>query len=180
MPERTVICNTSPLLYLHQVSRLELLHELYGDVKTTPAVKDELRVGHERGVDVPELSDIDWLSVEAPRSADILPAIVDLGPGEAEVLALGLQFADSLLILDDRLARRIAKLNRLSVTGTLGVLIRAKEKGFLTEIRPTIDRLLTTSLRMSPALLRTVLDEANEPWDDFKEDSDRLRPPENV
>ena len=85
MPEQTVICNTSPLLYLHQVSRLELLHELYGDVRIPPAVKDELQVGYERGVDVPRATNIDWINVEAPNSASLLPAIVDLRLGEAEV-----------------------------------------------------------------------------------------------
>ena len=53
------------------------------------------------------------------------------------------------------------------------MLIRAKENGLVNEIRPTIDRLLTTSLRMSPALLRAVLHEANEPWDDVNEGADR-------
>lgn len=172
MPERTVVCNTSPLLYLHQVSQLEILQKLYGEVKIPPAVQNELDVGRERGVDVPQPTDIEWISIDVPTSTAILPAIVDLGAGEAEVLALGLQFKDSLLILDDRLARRIAKLNRLAVTGTLGVLIRAKQKGLLQEIRTTIDRLRDTSLRMTPALVRTVLQEANEPWEDLEERSD--------
>jgi predicted nucleic acid-binding protein len=69
MPERIVICNTSPLLYLHQVSRLELLHELYGEITIPPAVKNELRVGHERGVNVPKVSDIDWIRSRRSRGS---------------------------------------------------------------------------------------------------------------
>jgi predicted nucleic acid-binding protein len=162
MPERSVICNTSPLLYLHQVSCLELLAKLYGRIIVPPAVESELSVGRERGVNVPVISELNWIMSRTPAARNVLSAVMDLGPGEAEVLALGLEMRDSLLILDDRLARRIARLNGLRVTGTLGILVRAKKAGLVSAIAPILEKLRATSLWLSPELLQWALEEANE------------------
>jgi len=61
MPDRLVISNTSPLLYLHQVGHLELLLRLYGQVQVPSAVREELRAGVELGVAVPDIGALDWL-----------------------------------------------------------------------------------------------------------------------
>jgi len=61
MPEREVVSNTSPLLYLHQVGQLDLLHRLYEQVIVPAAVRDELRAGAVRGVSTPEVDRIPWL-----------------------------------------------------------------------------------------------------------------------
>src|SRR5436305_8942015 len=121
MPDRVVVCNTSPLLYLHQVGQLELLQFLYGRIRIPAAVRDELRAGAERGVDTPDLEKYAWIDVEPLRDATLLPVVVDLGAGEAEAIALALFFPESLLILDDGLGRRSARLIQLTITGTLGV-----------------------------------------------------------
>ncbi len=151
MPERVVICNTSPLLYLHQVSKLELLAELYGEVTVPPAVESELRAGQQRAIDVPMVSDIGWIHIRSPSAKNLPPSPVDLGVG-AQVIALGLELEGSLLVLDDRLARRVARVNGLPVTGTLGILLRAKEAGFLTAIRPTLAQLQKTTMWLPESL----------------------------
>ena len=162
MPESLVVCNTSPLLYLHQVSCLEILYKLYERIVVPPAVENELKVGRERGVDGPRCLPVAVGGHPDTGARTLLPAVVDLGPREAEVLALGLEIPDSLLVLDDQLARRIARLNGLLVTGTLGILIRAKKSGFLDEVRPTIEKLRETSLWLSQGLIRSALQEADE------------------
>jgi predicted nucleic acid-binding protein len=121
-----VIVNTSPLLYLHQVGCLELLQQLYGTITVPPAIPQELEIGKLQGVDVPEVNSIEWIQTRPVASATLIPAVIDLGQGEAEVIALGLENPDSLLIFDDSLARRIADLYGLRYTGTLGVLVKAK------------------------------------------------------
>ena len=59
MPDRLVVCNTSPLLYLHQVGRLDLLRDLYGRVQIPMAVRTELQAGAELGVSVPDVEGTD-------------------------------------------------------------------------------------------------------------------------
>ena len=75
----------------------------------------------------------------------------ELGAGEVETLALGLEFPGSLLLLDDRLARRRARSLGLRFTGTLGVVVKAKQVGLLAGVGPVLDRLLVLGFRASPA-----------------------------
>lgn len=162
MPERQVISNTSPLLYLHQVRQLELLEQLYGTLTIPDAVGKELARGGELGFNVPSVEGIVWIHILQIPDAALLPAVVDLGPGEAEVIALGLAHPGSLLILDDQLGRRIAGLNQLTFTGTLGVILKAKRRGLLEAVTPVIQALQDTSMRLGEDLVRLVLEEAGE------------------
>jgi predicted nucleic acid-binding protein len=85
-----------------------------------------------------------------------------LGPGEAEVVALGLEHPGSLLVLDDQLGRRVAHLNAVRYTGTVGVLVKAKQGGHLKEISALIRQLRAAGLWLSDDLVAMVLDQAGE------------------
>jgi hypothetical protein len=89
-------------------------------------------------VEVPDVTALPWIEFKAVQSRALVPAIVDLGPGEAEVIGLGLEHPGSLLILDDRLARQVAALNRIAYTGTVGVLIKGKQAGHLESVRAAL------------------------------------------
>jgi uncharacterized protein len=78
MPEREVISNTSPLLYLHQIGQLDLLPKLYGRVIIPLAVREELRTGAERGFSTPDVDQIHWLDVRTPTDMTLLPMAIDL------------------------------------------------------------------------------------------------------
>jgi predicted nucleic acid-binding protein len=162
MPDRPVICNTSPLLYLHQVGQLGLLRDLYGRVLIPSAVREELRAGGERGCSVPDVDKMEWLHVRTPPETSLIPMVIDLGAGETEAIALALAEPGSLLILDDSLGRRIAHLNGLTLTGTLGVLIKAKKEGLLSEVSPVVDALRQTTMHLTPTLIEAVLKDAGE------------------
>jgi predicted nucleic acid-binding protein len=162
MPDRLVISNTSPLLYLHQVGHLDLLPKLYGRVQIPAAVQEELRAGADQGIAVPDLEGLGWLEIRSLNDPTLLPIVTDLGAGEAEAIALALANPGSLLILDDRLARRIAQLNKVTYTGTLGVLVRAKQGGLLPSVSSVIADLRKTTMHLTEALIETVLEEAGE------------------
>jgi uncharacterized protein len=161
MPDRKVIINTSPLFYLHQVDRLDLLETLYTTITTPTAVQRELQAGQVQGLSIPDLEQLNWVNI-ASANAAFLPNVIDLGEGEAEVIALGIENPGSLLILDDALGRRIARLNQLTCTGTLGVLIRAKELGHLDQVRPVIQRLQDQGMWLSQSVIDTILKLAGE------------------
>lgn len=160
MPE--VIANTSPLQYLHQLDVLELLPGLYGNVVVPPAVAGEIERGRNLGYDLPDLSGLGWLVVSVPESTLLLSLAAGLGVGELEVLALGRERGDSLVILDDARARRCAAVLGLRYTGTLGVLLKAKQVGAVTSIRPLIERLEQLGFRLHPATRKSCLDLAGE------------------
>ena len=104
MPE--VVCDASPIQYLHQTGLLDLLHLRYGAITIPTAVAAELREGTLRGIDLPAFEALDWIRIRQPAGRLLLPIGADLGAGEREVLALGTETSDSLLILDDALARQ--------------------------------------------------------------------------
>lgn len=162
MPDQRVVSNTSPLLYLYQVGQIELLPKLYGSVMIPPAVQDELGRGKEIGAAVPDVETFPWIEIRPLPDATLLPTITDLGPGEAEAIALALFHPGSLLILDDDLGRRIARLNRITFTGTLGVLIKAKQAGLLPKVAPILAALQQTSMWLGRDLIQLVLSETGE------------------
>ena len=159
---RDVICNTSPLQYLHQTELLHLLPSLFEAVQVPSAVAAELAEGKRRGVDLPELAGLPWVAVRSVRDRKLLPLVTSLGNGEKEVLALGLEASDHLLVLDDRYARRHAIAAGLEVTGTLGILLLARERRLLDSVRPALDRLQRLRFRLKAATYRLVLDLAGE------------------
>ena len=161
-PDAKTIANTSPLLYLHQVGHLDLLKHLYQRVIIPRAVQQELQVGQERGVNVPVPSSIEYIQILNPDNPALIPNVTDLGQGEAEVIALGIQYPGSLIILDDQLGRKIAKLNNLKYTGTLGVLIKAKRKGHLTTITPILKELRNQGMWLSDRVVNDILILADE------------------
>lgn len=160
MPE--VICDTSVLFYLHQLQLLHLLPALSGKVIVPPAVLAELAAARELNLDIPELEKMAWVVIRKPASVAALPLVTDLGPGESEVLALALESPDAVVIIDDALARRLAKTLGIRITGTLGVLLSAKRSGLIPLVAPILDALQRLQFRLSPATREAVLKIAGE------------------
>jgi len=163
MPEgREVICDTSPLLYLHAIDKLDLLRSLYGSVIVPLAVVEEIAVGRRIGISSPDVDTIDWCHVMSAPAEVARDALVDLGPGEREVLVLARHRAGSLVVLDDLLARRYASILGVRMTGTLGVLLRAKRSSLLPAIEPLIGQLQQSGFRLDPRTRAAVLALAGE------------------
>ena len=161
MPE-VVISNTSPIFYLHRLRRLDLLQKLYQEIIVPKAVVAELEAGRRQGEDVPELDNYEWIKIRAIRSPQILGLSTDFGLGETEVLALALEESDSLVIIDEKLARKIARLRGLRVTGTAGVLLKAKQEGHILTVKPFIDRLQEIHFHLSDNVRTLILSIAEE------------------
>jgi predicted nucleic acid-binding protein len=165
MPERrqrVVVVNTTPIIALALISRLDLLQHLYGEVVMPPAVQDEVFAAGSTGIGDAEVREATWLqaiSLQDPRRADLL---ADLDRGEAEVIALAQELDAGLVIIDERLARRHAERLGLTLTGTLGVLIRAKEQGLVSTVAPLIDQLQNGGIRLSDGVISEALRLANE------------------
>ena len=131
------ISNTSPLLYLYRIDALNWLPILCNEVQVPQAVVQELSEGRQRGYDVPDPQDYEWLKIVDPRVIPSEWLNLDLGVGELAVLALALEHPKCIVLLDDRQARRIAQAAGLNVWGTLKVLVEAKSQGLVECIAPT-------------------------------------------
>jgi predicted nucleic acid-binding protein len=85
-----------------------------------------------------------------------------LGSGESQTVSLALELKADLVILDDRPARRLAFGLGLPVVGTVGILLRAKQTGFITAVRPLLENLLEVGFRLSPVIRDKALTDAGE------------------
>ena len=161
MPDRLVISNTTPIIALALVQRLELLRMLYGEVWIPPVVAAELQAGGTRAgaVELTTASYIHTVALNDPRRADLLS---DLDRGEAEVIALAQERQADLVIIDERLGRRHARRLGLQITGVLGVLLKAKQLGHLDAMRPCVEQMQQGGIRLSAALVQRVLELAGE------------------
>jgi predicted nucleic acid-binding protein len=157
-----VVCDTSPIQYLHQLGLLHILPTLAERVIVPPAVVTELATGRALGIDLPDLTTLDWVLVRRPTSEPALPLINDLGPGETQVLMLALESRQAIAVLDDALARHVAETLEIPLTGTLGLLIDAKRAGLVTAVAPLLDRLQALRFRLAPHTRAAVLKLAGE------------------
>lgn len=160
MPE--IICNTSPLQYLHQLGLLHLLPALVTRVTVPTAVEKELAVGRALGLSLPDPNVLDWVDIRQPASFVALPLVTDLGPGETEVLALALESSDAVVILDDGMARQVAETLGIRLTGTLGILLDAKRKGLIQAVAPLLDQLQNLRFRLAAHTREAILKLAGE------------------
>jgi predicted nucleic acid-binding protein len=157
-----IICNTSPLQYLHQIGELRILPALAGRIIVPPAVFSELAEGRAQGVDLPNLDGLTWVTARSPLSALATSLIADLGPGETQVLMLALETPGAIVVLDDAHARRVAEARHISLTGTLGLLLDAKRVGLIPSVKPCLDRLQVLRFRLAMPTRAAVLKLARE------------------
>ncbi|HEV2581719.1 MAG TPA: DUF3368 domain-containing protein [Ktedonobacteraceae bacterium] len=108
----------------------------------------------------PDLAQSSWLTVVDDVIID--PTLPLLDVGEAAALTLAQTIGARLVLLDERKARRIAARMGLQVAGTLAVLLRAKQQGHITTIRPIISQMQSQGRRFHPDLIAHLLEEANE------------------
>lgn len=162
-----VVADTSPLFYLAKLGRLTLLRDLFEKVNVPDEVwKETLAATHKHPEILPGLraakSD-EWIIVSQLRMPHAMPELDLLDAGEREAIALARELNADLLIVDDEAGRNVATRLGFTVTGTLGVLISAKQAGLLVALKPEIERLCTeTTFRISAELKNNVIRRAGE------------------
>jgi hypothetical protein len=152
MPERQrVVPDTSCLIALSALSLLDVLHDFYGEVLVPAAVAEEF------GEPLPE-----WV-IQVQGNPLVIAALREsLGRGEAEVIAATAENSNTLAVLDDQRARAIARAMGIRLTGTLGILLRAKREGALTSVHSALDVLEQVGFHMSSELRAKVRELAEE------------------
>lgn len=158
-----VVSNTSPILSLAIIDRLDLLEKLYGRILIAPAVRDEFVVSGDQqpGGQIGSLSWIETRSSANPIVIALLLRECDLG--EAEAIALALESRADLLLLDDRKARSVAAYLGLPIAGLIDILDEAKRAHLIPAVKPVLDDLIARAkFRISRKLYQRVLQNAGE------------------
>jgi predicted nucleic acid-binding protein len=149
---KTIISDASCFIVLSNIGEMELLHSLYSNVVTTPEIADEF------GEKLPE-----WVIVSTVKDMTCQQVLeLQIDKGESSAIALALETSDSVLILDDYKARKVAQSLNLSYIGTIGVIIKAKLSGIIPSVKPILNKMKATNFRLSIELEREALLAAKE------------------
>ena len=149
---RIIISDTSILIIFHKIKELDILRKVYGTVITTPEIAEEF------GEKLPE-----WIKIQSvsdKKYQELIETQVDLG--EASVIALAKEYDDALLLLDDLKARKLAARLNLKITGTFGIIHKAKQMEIISKVKPLINKLLETDFRISDKIITEILTLNNE------------------
>ena len=137
-----VVSNTSPLIALARAGRLDLLQAIHGEIIVPDAVFNEITVAGAGEPGAHEVATMSWIKRQPALNRQLVNALgLDLDAGEAEAIALAMECQADLILLDERMGRHAAQRMGLKVTGTLGILIAAKDRGLLASVRPLLDAL---------------------------------------
>lgn len=159
-----VVSDTSPIANLVVVGQLDLLRQLYGQVVIPPAVYAEInRAGAEHPA-VRAIETATWITTKPVVNQTAAASLkLELDDGEAEAIALALELPADLLLLDERKGRMIAARLGLKFIGLLGVLVAAKQGGWLAQVKPVVDDLKSKAgFWISDELYAEVIRVANE------------------
>lgn len=134
-----VISDTSCFIVLSNIGEIDLLHKVYGNVYTTPEVVAEFAEPLPKWVIIKSAFD--------KSKQAILEMQID--KGESSAIALALEMENSVLILDDLRARKMAAHLGIIYTGTIGVIVKAKVTGVILSIKPILEKLKNTDFHIT-------------------------------
>ena len=150
------VSNSTPLIALSKIGKLGLLRDYFGQICIPKAVYDEVVVNGGILYGAEEVKEADWINVEYVGNAlavESLSMYLDAGESEAIVLA---KEKDCLLIIDDGDGRKAARNMNLTITGTVGILLKAGMDG-KTDLRDSLDELNACGFRLSEKVRDFVL-----------------------
>ena len=150
-----VVSNTTPIISLLKIGKLDLLKELYGRIFIPYAVYQELERGKNKAYYI-NLAVLDWIEIRKIESREFIAYISNLDDGEAEVIMLAKDLNADLVIMDEIIGRKYAKDFNLNITGTLGILLKAKEKGLISSVGILLDNLTEKDTWLNPKLIAKV------------------------
>lgn len=148
-----VVVNATPLIALALVGQLSLLREMFDAVIVPRSVYEEVVIDGYGQPGAAELAQASWIQVVSPaRAVTLEPMLLGLDSGELSVLLLAQEIRPDWVIIDERLARRVAQAMGLPVKGTLGILLAAVWAGLLTRqtALDALEQLLSAGIRISP------------------------------
>ena len=161
-----VVSNSSPVIGLAKINRLDIIEKLYQEIIIPGAVFDELITkgrDKEKTADIKRLIDRNIVTVQEVTNSELIRALrKDIDYGESEVIALALELQADLVILDEKDGRDIAEFYNLKKIGLLGILIRAKERRLIPSVKEYMDRLINAGFRIDEKLYELIVSSLEE------------------
>lgn len=138
-----------------------MFQKLYKQIYIPTAVYNEIEAGKSKGY-YKDLAMINWIKIVEIQDKQAVKYFLDLDASEAEAIVLATELNADLIVLDEKLGRFHAKHAKLKVTGTIGILIKAKSEGLLKKIKPLLHELTEKEVWISKNLKRDILNKVGE------------------
>ncbi len=158
----TIISDTTPIISLIKINRIDLLEKLFGEVLIPEAVFKELitnTVFENEARIVKSSTFLKTQAVQNIKALKILQAASGLDDGESEAIILADELKSDVLIIDERKGRKVAQNLGIPITGTIGILIQAHDEKMLSseEIKMYLEQLKNSNIRLSENLIQEAL-----------------------
>ncbi|MFH0727011.1 MAG: DUF3368 domain-containing protein [Pseudomonadota bacterium] len=161
MPDltRVIIINTTPLLALTAATgNLDVLRALYTRVVVPYEVAEEIKAGGKDAFGLDVFERASWLEIK-PDPVILQPYLQNsLDRGEASVIQTALQEGLQLVCIDEIVGRRMARLSGLDLTGSIGVLLKARAMGYPLSIPDALDRMHASGIWLSQSVIRFAIE----------------------
>jgi len=158
-----VVSDATPLIALAKIHHLPLLRELFGILYVPQAVFDEVTVSAPTRPGANAVRRADWIQVRIPVDKSKVAYLrADLDPGEAEALVLAEELHADWVLIDEIKARLAAESLGIKYIGTVGLLLLAKQRGYVSAIKPLLDTLRSRKFYLSDRVYQGVLRQAGE------------------
>ena len=148
------------MIALSSIEKLDLLPRLFSELCVVPEVVEECSVGGSIGV--PDLSGLPWVRVVQSSPGIQSHFLLELDKGEKYTIHTACAVEADMVIIDERIGRNVAEYLGLSVIGTLGILLNAKQKGLIQSFSDCVKRMQENGLRYHPLLIERLIAESGE------------------
>ena len=149
-----VFSNTTPFIALASIKQLELLPRLFQQIHVVEEVVAECRAGGR--IPVPELAQLPWIQVVSATPLVHSTLLLALDKGEKHTLDMAIQYHADWVIIDEKIGRNFAEYLGLKVVGTLGILLKAKQAGWIASFSQSVMAMQSQGIFYHPGLIRKL------------------------
>lgn len=149
-----VFSNTTPFIALSSIQQLDLLPRLFQRIHVVEEVAAECGASHR--IPVPDLVQLPWIQIVSASPLIHATPLLALDKGEKYTLDMAIQYHTDWVIIDEKIGRNIAEYLGLKVMGTLGILLKAKQAGWVTSFSQTAIAMQSQGIFYHPGLIRKL------------------------
>ncbi|NET62083.1 MAG: DUF3368 domain-containing protein [Symploca sp. SIO2E6] len=158
-----IVSNATPLIAFAKIGQLPLMQKIVGNLLIPEAVAEEISAYKSTAPGTIILAEESWIQVESLQSPTQMQLLLPtLDRGEAAVIALALEQKASLVLIDELTGRKVAQSLQLNVTGSVGLLIKAKEIGEIDAVNPFLRAMRNSGIYFSQRFINAVLKHVGE------------------
>jgi predicted nucleic acid-binding protein len=149
-----VFSNTTPLIALSSIGQLDLLPRLFTQVHLVGEVIDECAVGGT--IAVPDLRSLPWVKEVKSTPVQYPTVLLELDKGEKHTLDMARKLNADWVVIDEKIGRNMAEYLGLKVTGTLGVLLKARQQNWIPSFRDAAEAMMRQGIRYNSGLVERL------------------------